>query len=85
MDNSRTVSLPLAEIEHDRDLVITRVTGSGTGHLRLRELGMCEGRRVRVLCPADPMICMVDQCRVGLDRCLAEQILVCPLAHKALV
>lgn len=74
--------IPLSQVAKDRDVVITRVGGSGAGSLRLREMGLCEGRCIRVLQPADPMICQVDCYRVGLARCLAEHVFVCPLAHQ---
>ena len=46
---------------------------------RLRELGFCEGRAVRVLAGVDPLICAVGRARVALARRLADSIRVRPL------
>jgi Fe2+ transport system protein FeoA len=69
----------LASIHEGHDVLITRIAGTGSNPLRLREMGLCEGRRVRVLRRVDPMICQIDECRVGLGQGLAEQIFVNPV------
>lgn len=56
--------------------MIEVVGAAGAHGLRLRELGFARGRRVHVLDTDDPMLCVVDQARVGLARELAEGILV---------
>lgn len=77
----RRASVCLANIPEGREVLVTSVTGTGSATLRLRELGLCEGRTVTVDCPGDPMICTIDQCRVGLAKCLAEQVQVRHLSN----
>ncbi len=73
--------LPLASIEGDGSYRICRVrTGKFCQDQRLRELGLLEGRTVRVVSSRDPMICQVGDGRFGLCRRLAQCVLVEPLA-----
>jgi Fe2+ transport system protein FeoA len=51
---------------------------------RLRELGMLEGRTLRVVSNSDPLICQVGECRLGVCRRLAHCVLVEPLHGVAL-
>ena len=76
---SRNVqSLALAEI--GQDLRIRAVqTYDGCHAQRLRELGLLEGRTVRIVTNRDPLICKVGDCRFGLCRRLAQGVLVEPL------
>lgn len=66
----------LASVTRGESVVIEVVGAAGAHGLRLRELGFARGRRVHVLDTDDPMLCVVDQARVGLARELAEGILV---------
>ncbi|GMU20294.1 MAG: hypothetical protein AMXMBFR13_03910 [Phycisphaerae bacterium] len=54
---------------------------------RLRELGVLEGRTLRIITNSDPLICEVGNCRFGVCRRLARCILVesakSPLARSA--
>jgi Fe2+ transport system protein FeoA len=43
---------------------------------RLRELGILEGRTIRVITNQDPLICQVGECRFGVCRRLARFIFV---------
>lgn len=47
---------------------------------RLRELGLREDARIRLVSRQDSVICLVCNARVALSRKLAEAILVEPLA-----
>lgn len=49
---------------------------SGDQALRLREIGLCEGQELEVLCAGDPMICRVGGCRVGICMKLASEVQV---------
>ena len=70
----------LATADVGQDLEIHSVqTGSRPSDMRLREFGMLEGRRVRLLAKGDPLICRVGRCRVGLCRQLARGVMVVPL------
>ena len=73
--------LPLASIEGGGSYRICRIrTGMHCHDQRLRELGLLEGRTVRVVSTRDPMICQVGDGRFGLCRRLAQCVLVEPLA-----
>ena len=41
---------------------------------RLREIGLCEGQELEVLCTGDPMICRIGACRVGICAELASEV-----------
>jgi len=62
------------------DVVITRFGDLRGESLRVRELGLFEGRSLRVVHCSDPLICQVDQARVGLARRIACEIFVEPCA-----
>lgn len=47
---------------------------------RLRELGLLEGRTLRVVTNHDPLICQVGECRFGVCRRLARCVMVEPLS-----
>ncbi|NLX21634.1 MAG: ferrous iron transport protein A [Phycisphaerae bacterium] len=73
--------LPLASAQLGQDLRIRSVKTYEACHTqRLRELGLLEGRTVRLLSNHDPMICQVGECRFGLCRRIANGVLVEPLA-----
>jgi Fe2+ transport system protein FeoA len=72
-ENASRLTLPYAPA--GIDLCVTSLDANGHTQ-RLRELGMFEGQRVRVLSAGNPMICQVGDCRFGLCRRLADCILV---------
>lgn len=43
---------------------------------RLRELGVLEGRTLRIVTNHDPLICQVGECRFGVCRRLARCVMV---------
>lgn len=51
-----------------------RRIGSHAQASRLREIGLCEGQELEVLCAGDPMICRVGACRVGICVELASEV-----------
>jgi len=67
--------LPLPHAPAGIDLCVTSLDANGHTQ-RLRELGLFEGQRVRVLSAGNPMICQVGDCRFGLCSRLADCILV---------
>lgn len=73
---------PLSTQTSGEAVVVARVVESEHA-CRLRELGLAEGRVVRVLSAADPMICLLDRARIALARRLAETIEVRRLAGAA--
>ncbi len=71
-------SLATAEVGPEFEIQSVR-TGNGRHDRRLRELGLVEGRHVRVLANRETMICRVGRCRLGLCRRLAGYVLVAPV------
>jgi len=70
----------LASAKTGQEFLIRAIRASDACHCRrLRELGLLEGRVVRVLANRDPLICQVGQCRLGLCRRLASGVLVEPV------
>ncbi len=51
-----------------------RHIGSHAQASRLREIGLCEGQELEVLCAGDPMICRIGACRVGICVKLASEV-----------
>jgi len=49
----------------------------------LRELGILEGRVIKVVLNNDPLVCQVGECRFGVCRRLARSILVEPARQSA--
>lgn len=50
--------------------------GDLTQTQRLRELGVLEGRTLRIVTNHDPLICQVGECRFGVCRRLARCVMV---------
>lgn len=77
----QTGSLPmsLAQVPVDQEVCVQDIRGDSTQGQRLRELGLFEGRHVRMMAPGDPMICKVGECRLGICRRLACCVLVEPI------
>lgn len=71
---------PMTDVEAGSNVVITRFGDLRGESLRVREMGLFEGRSLRVVHCSDPLICQVDQARVGLARRIACEIFVQPCA-----
>lgn len=71
-------ALPLDRVACGASATIVGLVTGGSSTLRLRELGFGVGRTVRVLSNADPMLCLVNSARVGVDRSLARTVLAAP-------
>lgn len=52
------------------------IEGDGAEVAKLKRLGICAGRQLRVLQAGDPMILEVVGTRVGLSRRLAGRVIV---------
>ena len=59
---------------------IKRLSASPEVTGRLRELGFCEERQIRLLSRSNNLICQVCNARFGLSAEVAESILVEPVA-----
>lgn len=73
-----TDAVPLSDAEAAAVVVVARVEARDDDAVRLKRMGVCDGRRVQVLQGGDPMILHVAGCRVGLSRRLAQHVLVRP-------
>jgi len=71
----------MTDVEAGSNVVITRFGDLRGESLRVREMGLFEGRSLRVVHCSDPLICQVDQARVGLARRIACEIFVEPCAQ----
>lgn len=76
--------LRMTDVAPGQHVVITGFGDLRGESLRIREMGLFEGRSVRVVQCSDPLICQMDQTRVGLARRIACEIYVqqcsaCPL------
>ena len=76
-----TFERPMTDVEAGSNVVITRFGDLRGESLRVREMGLFEGRSLRVVHCSDPLICQVDQARVGLARRIACEIFVEPCAQ----
>ena len=73
MNESSPVSL--GEIPLGSDFRVERLLVADQDGLRLKRLGICEGRIVRLVQSGDPMIIEVVGCRIGISRRLANHVL----------
>jgi Fe2+ transport system protein FeoA len=78
-----TVDYPcLADVSTGQAARIRAVRGERGHSRRLRELGMLEGKTVRIVAHGNPLICEVGSCRFGLCRSLACCVEVEPAVHS---
>lgn len=68
--------LPLSIARVGDHVRVCAVHGQDGQAQRLRELGLLEGRTLRVVSNSDPLICEVGDSRFGLVRRLARCIIV---------
>lgn len=71
-------TLPLTVAHVGVDVRIHAVRAQNCQKQRLRELGILEGRTLRVVCTGDPLICQIGDGRFGLCRRLARCVYVEP-------
>ena len=60
------------------------VHATGQNAVRLKRLGICQGRMVELLGQGDPMILRIGDSRIGLSRQLADLVTVEPISAMAL-
>ena len=53
----------------------------GDASVRMKQLGLCAGRRIHLLAAGDPMILRIGETEIGLSRDLARRIRVCRAPH----
>ncbi len=59
-------------------LVVKRLDLGHEDAIRLKRMGICEGRQLQLVQKGDPLIVRVVGCRVGVSRRLAERVWVTP-------
>jgi Fe2+ transport system protein FeoA len=74
---------PLGEVRAGGDCEVVGLDGSGC--VRLREMGFCEGARVRVLASGRNLVCLVCGTRLALSRALADRVKVVRRVASAVV
>jgi len=76
----RPAICPLNQVRAGTAVRIKRLSASPAVTGRLRELGFCEERQIRLLSRSNNLICQVCNARFGLSAEVAESILVEPMA-----
>ena len=61
-------------------VTVCRVSANHEDGIRLKRMGICEGRQLQLLQDGDPVILRVVGCRIGVSRQLAGQVWVKPCA-----
>ena len=73
---------PLSRVIAGTAVRVKRVSASPEVTHRLRELGLCEEQKIRLLSHHPNLICLVCNARLAISSELAESILVEPLPAK---
>lgn len=69
---------PLAQLRRGDTGRITEVAVSNADGTRLKALGLCAGRNLRVVSSGNPLIVSVLGARVGLSAAIAQHVSVQP-------
>jgi Fe2+ transport system protein FeoA len=80
-----TEACPLSCIKAGTEVCIKELSASPEIQARLREMGLGEAQRIKLLSRDSSIICQVCNARLGLSRQLAEAILVEPIPPKPAV
>ena len=67
---------PLSRIKTGTVVCIRQLSASPEVSARLREMGLCEDQKVRLVSRHSTVICQVCNARLGISRRLADSILV---------
>jgi Fe2+ transport system protein FeoA len=70
---------PLSRVQPGEVVCVKHLAASPEVRARLREMGLYEKQRVKLLSRHSNLICQVCNARLGISRRLAETILVEPL------
>ena len=74
---------PLNSVPSGTFVRIKHLAGSSDINDRLREMGFCEDREIRLISQSASLLCQVCNARLGLNPRIAESIMVQPLGRKA--
>jgi Fe2+ transport system protein FeoA len=73
---ARSIHCPLNQVKAGTAVKIKELAASPEVNHRLRELGFCEDKSIKLLSRQPNLICLVCNARLGLSPELAEKILV---------
>jgi Fe2+ transport system protein FeoA len=77
----------LASARAGEEVCVQAVSADTCHARRLRELGLFEGKTIRVLASGNPLICQVGECRIGicqrLARCVAVELVPSTVPAKS--
>ena len=76
---------PLSKLRVGAACRIKQLSASPEIAHRLREMGLCEEQKIKLLSQQTNLICQVCNVRLGLSAELADAILVEPLRNEELV
>ena len=76
---------PLNSVPAGTFVRIKQLAGTDDLNDRLREMGFCEDREIRLISQSANLLCQVCNARLGLNPRIAESIMVQPLGPKAKV
>lgn len=79
----RSLLCPLNKVRAGTAVRIKQLPAAPEVSHRLREMGLCEEQRVKLLCQHTNLICQVCNARLAISAELAKSILVEPLASPA--
>lgn len=74
---------PLNQVKAGTVVCIKQLLTSPDVRDRLREMGLCEDHKVKLLSSHSSIICQICNARVGLSQKLAEAILVEPVTKPS--
>ncbi len=73
---------PLSRVQPGAEVCIKELTTTPELSQRLRELGFCEKRRIKVVSRQSSFICQVCNARLGISQKVADSILVEKVAGR---
>lgn len=73
---SAPAPVPLSQLPVAASARVVSVAVDDDDAIRLKSLGLCTGRKVRILRPGDPLVVQVLGGRIGIAARLAERVFV---------
>ena len=73
---------PLSHVQAGQVVCIKQLATSPEMTNRLREMGLCEEQRIKLVSRHSNFICQVCNARLGISERLADSILVEPVSHS---
>ena len=73
---------PLSNVRTGADVRIKQLSAPAELTHRLREMGFCEERKIKLLSRQTSLICQVCGARLGISQRLAERIMVEQIPRK---